>query len=103
MLRELGDDPSELGTGVLGEVVTGVEPDVGLPFVPGTRPWNISSAPRVTGSWSPQTVRNGRSQSASTPRAARTASDAGSSGRIGTSTGKTRAPALYVSSGYGAS
>ncbi len=40
---------------------------------------------------------------ARTARDARTASAEGSSGRTGISAGKTRAPALYSSSGYGAS
>ena len=75
----------------------------GRPRAPGTRVWKGRSPPLVIGSRSEKAVRSGLSHRSSTCHAARLAPAAGSSGLVGTSVGKARAPALYESSGNGAS
>ena len=57
----------------------------------------------MIGSPSENATRNGISRSVNVFQAARFASDAGSSGRYGTSPGIARGAALYISFGNGAS
>ncbi|MBA7541470.1 hypothetical protein ES705_33784 [subsurface metagenome] len=61
------------------------------------------SPPRVTGSLSENAVKNGFSHFPNCSNAFLLASCSGSSVLIGTKEGNIRAPALYVSSGKGAS
>ena len=73
------------------------------PLAPGIRAWSTRSPPLLIGSASENAVRNGFFHCSSWTQAARFAADAGSSGAVGTSVGNWRAPALYESSGNGAS
>src|SRR4051794_3360068 len=75
----------------------------GWPDAPGIFACITASPPRVIGSASENAVRNGFFQLSKTVQAARFAGAAGSSGDVGTSSGNWRAPALYESSGKGAS
>src|SRR5262249_5152479 len=75
----------------------------GRRVAPGISLCRPRSPPAVIGSESLNVVRNGFSQRWSLSHARRFASDAGSSGLVGTSTGNWRAPSLYDSSGKGAS
>ncbi len=65
-----------------------------MPFAPGTRCWKPRSPPRVIGSESAKAVRNGLSHFSNVSHARRLAGAAGSSGLVGTSEGKTFAPAM---------
>ncbi len=73
------------------------------PAAPGTSLRRIGAIAPVIGSPSLNAVRNGLSQRVSTSHAARLASAAGSSGRVGTRVGITRGPTFDASSGNGAS
>ena len=73
------------------------------PRVPGMSFRRIGAIAPVIGSLSLNAIRNGSSLAESTSHAARLASLAGSSGRVGTRPGMARAPALARSSGNGAS
>ena len=93
--HEVGDHPAQLRADVLlEEVAAAAQRGVRQARAPGTTRWKTASPPPVIGSPSLKAVRKGRSKRASDSHAARLAAAAGSSGAVGTSAGKARAPAV---------